>query len=267
MSKKSHLKFQFVIFCLLGFAGCFALAADTHLVSSSSLHPKNIGDEQDCVILLHGLGRTSTSMKKIEEAFTAGGYTVWNQGYPSRSKPIEDMAGAILDPAMAFCRELGASKIHFITHSLGGIVVRQYLQEHRSQKYSAHEIGRIVMLSPPNSGSEVVDELKGLVLFRWVTGPAGQQLGTGKESLPNTLAPIEAEIGIITGSKSSNPWFSSLIPGEDDGKVSVESAKLEQMKDFLVLPYGHTTIMKKAPVIAQAQHFLRHGYFLHKNSD
>ncbi len=94
-------------------------------------------------------------------------------------------------------------------------------------------------------------------------GPAGQQLGTGSDSLPKNLKRIQGTIGIITGKKSSDPWFSPIIPGKDDGKVSVESAKLEEMSDFLVVESGHTFIMRKKFVLKQIIHFLKKGIFTH----
>ena len=119
------------------------------------------------------------------------------------------------------------------------------------------------MLSPPNKGSEIVDHLKNLKLFQLINGPAGQQLGTDEHSLPNQLGPVSGEIGVIIGNASSDPWFSWLIPGENDGKVSVERARLDEMTDFLVIKHGHTFIMQKEAVIAQVKTFLKQGRFEH----
>ena len=119
------------------------------------------------------------------------------------------------------------------------------------------------MLSPPNRGSEIADQLREFKLYKFVTGPAGQQLGTDAASIPNQLKPIDGEIGVIIGNSTSDPWFSWLIPGEDDGKVSVARARLDEMKDFLVVEQGHTYIMKKAQVIKQIEHFLKTGEFNH----
>lgn len=118
------------------------------------------------------------------------------------------------------------------------------------------------MLSPPNKGSEVADTLRHTMFYRWATGPAGQQLGTDPDSLPNRLAPIDAEVGVISGRRSSDPWFSSLFRGENDGKVAVARARLDEMKDFLVVDAGHTFIMLRRDVMEQTYHFLCHGQFL-----
>ena len=215
--------------------------------------------QSSCVVLLHGLGRSGDSMRKIADSLTKSGYIVWNQSYPSRDKPISELAQAAIEPAVNFCRDKKVKQIHFVTHSLGGILVRYYLQDHQIES-----LGRIVMLSPPNKGSEIVDELKQLKIYQLFTGPAGQQLGTDVNSLPNSLRPIAGEIGIIIGNSSSDPWFSWLIPGEDDGKVSVERARLDEMKDFLIVEEGHTFIMRKQSVIEQVKAFLASGQFNHQ---
>jgi pimeloyl-ACP methyl ester carboxylesterase len=212
----------------------------------------------ECVIVLHGLGRTAFSMDPIEEALRAAGYCVWNRGYPSRAADIEWLAATTISDGLAFCESQQASRIHFVTHSLGGILVRQFLQDDRIEG-----LGRIVMLSPPNQGSVIADLLQEHAVFRLATGPAGQQLGTGSNSIPQQLEPIPGEIGIITGSSSLDPWFSPLIPGADDGKVAVEHARLDEMRDFLVVSNSHTFIMRDETVIAQVLTFLREGRFRH----
>jgi len=210
----------------------------------------------ECVIVLHGMGRTKYAMRKVEQKLREEGYTVWNQSYPSTKKSIEDLANEHISKGLQVCRRAGARKIHFVTHSLGGILVRYYLQDNAIDK-----LDKIVMLSPPNKGSEIADNLRDLKVYQWMMGPAGQQLGTDAKSLPNTLDKIDATVGIITGKSSSDPWFSPFIPGEDDGKVSVRSAKLEEMTDFLVVEAGHTFIMSNRSVLEQIQHFLREGVF------
>ncbi len=212
--------------------------------------------KKECVIVLHGMGRTKYAMRKVEKELVVAGYTVWNRSYPSTQKPIEVLAVEHISKGLAFCRRAQAEKIHFVTHSLGGILVRYYLQDKPIEK-----LDKIVMLSPPNSGSEIADNLKDIRLYQWMMGPAGQQLGTDANSLPNTLDRIDATVGIITGNSTSDPWFSPFIPGEDDGKVSVKSARLEEMTDFLVVEAGHTFIMSNRSVLEQIRYFLEKGTF------
>jgi hypothetical protein len=212
--------------------------------------------DQQCVILLHGMGRTRFSMSHLEGSLVERGYHVVNYGYPSTSAPIEELASEYVPKALGMCRGNRMDPVNFVTHSLGGILVRCYLQKNRLPAGS-----RMVMLSPPNKGTELADRFKDLAFYRWLTGPPGQQLGTSESSLPNKLGPVEMEIGIITGRKTYEPWFSNLLPGEDDGKVSVESAKLDEMSDFLVVDSAHTFIMNDTEVVRQIDAFLRNGRF------
>jgi pimeloyl-ACP methyl ester carboxylesterase len=197
-------------------------------------------------------------MNKMATALIQAGFRVVNLDYPSREKSIEAIAAEDLARAVQRCERAGAQRIHFVTHSLGGIVVRQAL----SQKKPAN-LGRVVMLSPPNRGSFVAEKLKNWRLYRWLYGPAGQELGTGEDSLPNRLGPVDYEVGVITGSRHVffDAWFAALIPAENDGKVSVAEAGVAGMADFLVVPETHPFIMNADRVIQQTIFFLRHGKF------
>jgi triacylglycerol lipase len=152
----------------------------------------------------------------------------------------------------------GAAKIDFVTHSLGGILVRSYLARH-----TIPLLGRVVMLAPPNQGSEIVDRLGSFFLFKWINGPAGNELGTDKNSTPNKLGAANFPLGIIAGDRSIN-WINSLlIPGRDDGKVSVERTRLAGMSDFIVIHATHPLIMCHPEAIRQTLQFLRTGNFDH----
>jgi pimeloyl-ACP methyl ester carboxylesterase len=208
------------------------------------------------VILLHGLCRTSRSMAVMEKALTQAGYKVWNIDYPSRTATIGQLAETVVDRAVADCENDGATRIHFVTHSLGGILVRSYLARH-----AVANLGRVVMLGPPNQGSEVVDKLGGWRLFKKINGPAGNELGTDTNSVPNKLGTANFCVGIIAGNRSINWINSCLIPGRDDGKVSVERTKLAGMADWLQLPVSHPFIMRNSTAIRQTICFLRAGKF------
>lgn len=206
------------------------------------------------VILLHGLGRTHRSMRAMERSLEEAGYRVVNLGYPSRHHPVATLVDTLAAELDACCAAAPAP-LHFVTHSLGGILLRAYHQAHGGDR-----IGRVVMLSPPNHGSEVVDRLPE-PLLELLMGPAALQLGTGPGSVLTRLGPAEFELGIITGDATLNPLFSWWLPGEDDGKVSVQSARLEGAEDFLVVPYSHTWLMQREQVIEQALRFLHSGRF------
>lgn len=207
-----------------------------------------------CVILLHGLARTNSSMFKMEQRLVEHGYKVVNDGYPSRDFKIEVLAEKAIIPALEKCGD--HSEINFVTHSLGGILVRQYLSA-----YEVPRLARVVMLGPPNKGSEAVDKLNNVPGFRFINGDAGMQLGTGELSVPNSLDPANFNVGIIAGNKSINLILSALIPGKDDGKVSIERTRLDGMNDHIEMETSHPLMMKNDKVIDQVIYYLANGKF------
>lgn len=217
--------------------------------------PPKKGSEE-YVVFLHGLARSAKSMVPLQKALSEKGYGTCNIDYPSTDYSIEYLSETYLPAQLKRRIPANAQRIHFVTHSLGGIIVRHYLKYH-----SMDRLGRVVMLSPPNCGSEVVDKIGHMGLFKTLNGPAGTQLGTDPAGIPNRLGPVDFELGIITGSKTMNPLLSLMIPGKDDGKVSVQRAQVTGMTDFLVVPHTHPFIMRSKKVVEQTAYFLEHGKF------
>jgi len=194
-------------------------------------------------------------MSILEHRLASAGYRVVNFGYPSTSEPIEALVERLADEIEACC-DTNRRSVHFVTHSMGGVLVRTYLDE-----YSPQHQGRVVMLSPPSQGSEIIDAFADSPLLRFFVGPAGAALGTDSLGVARQLGPPDFGLGIITGDRSFNPITSWLIPGDDDGKVSVERARLEGSAAFLVLPATHTFIMNREDVALETLSFLQTGQF------
>lgn len=225
-----------------------------HALAVSSAHAA----PQECVILLHGLARSSYSMTRIEDALQEAGFVVANINYPSREYPIEELAADAVNQGLQDCRSRDVDSIHFVTHSMGGILVRYYLSHH-----AIPELGRVVMLGPPNQGSEIVDQFADVPGFSTFNGPAGLQLGTGPDSLPNRLGAVDFPVGVIAGTGSINPILSATLPDADDGKVTVERTRVDGMTDFITVDTTHTVMMRNADVIRQTLAFLQQGKFVH----
>lgn len=216
----------------------------------------NVASANECVVLLHGLARTSSAMAKLADNLAEDDYAVANVGYPSRHHQVDVLSELALADGLQQCQDMDASPVSIVTHSLGGILVRDYLQ-----KNSLETLHRVVMLGPPNQGSEVVDSLKNVPGFRLFNGPAGIQLGTSEEDVPFLLEDVDFDLGIIAGSRTINPILSQFLPNPDDGKVSVARARVDGMCAFLVLPVSHAMMMKNDTVIEQVKAFLENGEF------
>jgi pimeloyl-ACP methyl ester carboxylesterase len=208
------------------------------------------------LVLLHGLGRTRFSLWPVAREAQRRGYHVHNLGYPSRRAPIERLA----DDVGARIRALaGDAPVDVVTHSMGGIVLRAAVA---SGSLPADRVRRVVMLAPPNHGSELADRLRDYLAYRLATGPAGQQIGTSPESVPRRLPPPPFEVGIIAGRRSNNPLFANVLGAESDGKVTVASARVDGMRDLVVVDRSHTFLMWAPDVLAHTFAFLESGRFV-----
>jgi len=210
----------------------------------------------ECVVLLHGLNRSLRAMEEMAEALQAEGFPTVNVDYPSQSGTVETLAPLAVDLGLGQCRETGAERIHFVTHSMGGILLR-----YAHQMNPVPELGRVVMLGPPNQGSEVIDKTREWGISRLFSGEAGQQLGTDDDSIPARLGPVDFELGIIAGVGTINPFMSAVLPDYDDGKVSVERTRVVGMADFMIVDSSHRYLMNSETVIRNTIAFLQTGSF------
>jgi len=231
------IKSGWILFCTLLFAPALSAGTET-------------------VVLLHGLARGHGSMEKMGEALAREGFFVVNVDYPSSSFSIQELGDRVIQAIRADEDIAGSEKIHFVTHSMGGILVRSFLARN-----DLPQLGRVVMLAPPNQGSELVDAMGDWWIFEAINGAPGQELGTGPTSTPHRLGPVDFELGVIAGDRSINWINSMIIDGTDDGKVSVERTEIDGMSDHVVIHATHPFIMKNAEAIEKTIQFLKTGAF------
>ena len=240
---------RWVYRCLLLFCSSLSLAA----AGTASIDQ---AQEQECVILLHGLIRVSDSMGELETKLQRAGYVAVNIGYPSRSHSIDVLARDAIGRGLSACREQKLPVIHFVTHSLGGILLR-YFEQHNA----IPELGRVVMLGPPNHGSPLVDGLLPIPGFGFITGPTGSVLGTESQVIAE-LEPVTFDLGVIAGTTNLNPLNFLFFSEPNDTIVSVDSTRVEGMRAHLVLPVTHSFMMRNDTVIDNTVHYLKTGSFI-----
>ncbi len=227
------------------------------LASDAAVTDTQYAAEVDCVVLLHGMARTARSMRVMADAMAAEGYAVVNSGYPSRDHDIASLAPLAVERGLEECRRLRPNgRIHFVTHSLGGILLRYYVARH-----AVADLGRVVMLGPPNQGSKAADKWRKIPGFGWINGPAGYELGTGEDSVPRKLGTPAFEFAVIAGDRSIDPVTSLLLSGPDDGRVTVAETRLDGMRDFRILHTSHAFMMRNKEVIELTKTFLASGRF------
>ena len=211
---------------------------------------------QDGVVLLHGISRTARSFRKMQAALEASGFATLNLDYASRRNPLEMLADDIHSAIAGFATGVDGS-LHFVCHSMGGLLARVYLARYRPQR-----LGRVVMLGTPNGGSEIADRLKNFSAYRAFFGPAGQQLGTQRDAAVDAiLPPVDYPVGIIAGNRSIDPITSVFLPKPHDGRVSVANTRLDGMADHVVVNTSHPWLVRNSVAIEQTIAFVRDGRF------
>lgn len=216
----------------------------------------DLNNQRDTIVLLHGMWRSSVAMEPAEKFLKTKGYKVVNLSYPSTEFAIETLVDEYLQPAMEELQIKPGQKVHFVTHSMGGILVRYYLKNNQ-----VDYIGRVVMIAPPNQGTELAGLFEDSSWVNVKRGPAATQLSSEAHSWVKSLGPVNFELGVIAGNKNNNWVTDWLLPGDDDGVVTVESTKVENMQDFMIVPVKHYRIRGNDLVLNQAAYFLKHGRF------
>ncbi len=211
--------------------------------------------QKEYVVLLHGMFRTKFHMRKMAHYLEQQGYSVLNIGYSSRRHDIAALRDMIWHQIEE--RDSKSATLHFVGHSMGGLIIRALLT-----KYNPPHLGRVVLIATPNKGSELADFLKSKWIYKKLAGPAGQQLVTDQESIKHLFDSVAYECGVIAGDLSLEPISSLFIKGKDDGRVSVESTKLDGMKDHVTLRTTHAWLPTNKKAMRHVHHFLQRGFFM-----
>lgn len=210
---------------------------------------------RETVVLVHGLWRGQSAMWLLGRRLEEAGFDVVRLDYSSFSSSAEEIVMQVADQIDACCSDL-AGPVHFVGHSMGGLAIRAYLVDSRVRNR-----GRVVLIGSPNSGTPIVDDYAD-TWWMGLAGPAARQLGTDADSFPNSLPEPDYPVGVIAGSRVSAIGL-DLIPGDDDGLVPVESTRLPDMTDFVVVNTGHAGMRYSDEVAEQTIAFLRDGHFAH----
>ena len=210
-------------------------------------------ENKEVIVLLHGLGRDNKSMWLLASRLEDADYHVHRIEYSSLDQQPAEIVTDISKQINKCC--LGQfKKIHFVGHSLGGLIIRAYLQQHK-----VDNLGRVVLIGTPNKGSEVADHFSDSWLIE-LLGPTAQSLGTGKNSFPNSLLPPYYPLGVIAGENDSI-LKNLIIPEKNDGLVSVSSAKVEGMTDFILINTSHSMMRYNSEVAEQTIEYIKNGSF------
>lgn len=219
--------------------------------------PATASGKRQRVVLLHGIARTSASMYKVARVFRQAGYKDDNVGYRSTQENLAMIIDDVYNHIRGYS-DRDDEVVHFVCYSLGCLVTRGIIHQHRPKN-----LGRVVMLGPPNQGSELADYLQNYAVANWLFGPNLPRLGTQNRTVLEKLIGNSAdyELGIIAGNEALDPIGARILPDADDGRVPVENTKLTGMKAHLVMEANHTTLLTNDAVLRQALHFIQHGQF------
>ena len=243
------------LFSLISIVLLLALVVVT-IVNAFFTHNDKVPDNKEIIVLLHGLGRSNTSMWLLASRLEDAGYHVQRVGYSSLHKTPDEILQDISSQINQCCQKHTHS-VHFVGHSLGGLMVRAYLQNNKVDK-----LGRVVLLGTPNKGSEAADHFSNSWVMD-ILGPTAKALGTDDKSFPNSLKAPYYPVGIIAG-EVKNELNDPVLPGKDDGVVSVEATKIDGMTDFIIIETGHSRMRYDSEVAEQTIEFIKNGVFKEK---
>lgn len=238
---------------------CRSLLCLVLLLAACASYPppgKLTGKGSDVVVLVHGFDKDWRAMEAMADFLRAHDYRVINLDYPTRSLRAGPILAILAGELKGCCAD--ARRVDFVGHSFGGILIRDYLAHH-----PVPNLGRVVLIATPNGGSEFADFIENDVPWlRRTLGPLLAEMGTGPDDLPAKLPRPSYPVGVIAGDLTHNPLGAWILPGPDDGAVSVASTRFDGMTDFVVVPANHFWLRHDPQVFAEILNFLRKGQFL-----
>lgn len=253
MNKVTYILISAALLMLLSACASKPLDASKEVISSNN---------GECVVLVHGLWRSGFAMRSIANDLDDYGFHTVLIDYPSTEMEIPQLAEGFLSDGVELCQQTGAEKIHLVTHSMGGILARQYLQNHKLPQGS-----RVVMLSPPNQGSDLSKKFSDSAWYQWLVGPAGASLTQDGNGIITQLLEVDEPVGVIAAYRSWSLWPESWLPSPNDGTVSVKNMMLKEMDDVILVNSGHATMRYKEEIHHQIRHFIKNGVFDHQTMD
>lgn len=227
------------------------------VLSSDNLRAAWAGDKvkgKDIAIVVHGLGRSNFAMWRLAGRLEDAGFRVHRVGYKSLQDTPDEIMADVSHQITNCCLDR-SPRVHFVGHSLGGLLIRAYLTNSKPEN-----LGRVVLIGTPSHGTEIVDNLRHKWWFQ-VLGPMAASLGTGPDSFPNSIGRPDYPLGVIAGRKMNGVPNEHMLPGDDDGLVSIESTKVDGMADFIVLDVSHSAMRWDADVAQLTVKFLKSGKF------
>ena len=258
MSRVIKINLYFKAFAAFLVSMLLASCATNSMHSDSALSISNAPEGKECVVLVHGLWRSGFAMRSIANDLEDHGYQTVSVDYPSTQNEIPELVQNYLIGGYDECVQTGAEKIHLVSHSMGGILIRHFLQD-----FTLPIGSRVVMLSPPNQGSELSERFGDTWWYQWAVGPAGVSLSSKQQGIITQLAEIDEPVGIIAAYRDWSLWPDEWLPQPNDGTVSVESMKLAEMDDFILVNSGHAMMRFNDEVQGQIRQFLALGKFAH----
>ena len=228
------------------------LVVVTFATTACAQTPKYDG-HPETVVLIHGYGRSDTAMWRLAQKIESVGYHVQRVDYSSLTQDIDGIKAEVFGQIDECCADR-SQKVHFVGHSMGGLLVRSYLGER-----TVENLGNVVIMGSPNKGTPVVDRYESSWWFAF-GGPAVKSLSANGSAFLDSLQPPYYNLGVIAGDKE-NASHEHILEGKDDGLVPLESTKVTGMKDFIVLNTSHSMMRYDDEVAAQTINFLKHASF------